>query len=136
MTRSGYTEDPENDWVMNCWRGAVASALRGRRGQAFLREMLAALDMLPEKCLIRNELVKEGEVCVLGAVALARGQDVSAVNPEDHDTVASTFGIAHAMACEIMYENDEGSYQETREKRFTRMRHWIASRIIVNAKTA
>jgi hypothetical protein len=37
MSRSGYSDDLEN-WSLIRWRGAVASAIRGRRGQAFLRE--------------------------------------------------------------------------------------------------
>lgn len=130
MSRSGY-DDYDGDYshiLQINWRGAVASAMRGRRGQAFLREMLAALDAMPEKRLIREELVKEGEVCALGAVAVARGQDVSAVDPEDHETVAGTFGIAHAMACEVMYKNDYSS-RETPETRFARMRAWIAAQI-------
>ena len=46
MSRSGYTDDMEDMWQHICWRGAVASAIRGRRGQAFLREMLAAMDAI------------------------------------------------------------------------------------------
>src|SRR5262245_16738600 len=34
------------------WRGAVHAAIFGKRGQAFLTELLAALDALPEKKLL------------------------------------------------------------------------------------
>jgi hypothetical protein len=44
MSRSGYDESCDDNWGLICWRGAVASALRGRRGQAFLRELVDALD--------------------------------------------------------------------------------------------
>jgi hypothetical protein len=116
------------------WRGAVASAFRGRRGQAFLREMLAALDALPEKKLIRHELVQaDGCVCALGAIGKARGMDMSHIDPEDREFVAGAFNVARAMAFEIMYENDEGgaSYwrEETPEQRFERMRRWIVAEI-------
>jgi hypothetical protein len=133
MSRSGYNDyDGDYSELMNInWRGAVKSAMRGKRGQAFLKEMLTAFDAMPEKRLIKNDLAKDGAVCALGAVAVARKIDVSNVDPEDHDTVAGTFGIAHAMACEIMYYNDEFFYsdKETPEQRWERMRAWIASQI-------
>src|SRR5258707_12751662 len=97
MSRSDYTDDAENGWSLICWRGAVKSAIRGRRGQVFLREMLTVLDNLPNKRLIAKDLANEGEVCALGAVALARGIDVSEIEPEDHDTGSNALGIANAM---------------------------------------
>lgn len=130
MSRSGYTCDIEDTAALNMWRGAVNSALRGRRGQAFLREMLIALDTMPEKKLISYELEQDGCVCALGAVGRTRGLDMAHMDPEDHDTVAAKFGIAHAMACEIMYMNDEGAWRpEAPEDRFVRMRAWIVSQI-------
>jgi hypothetical protein len=48
MGRAGYSEDCDG-WALIRWRGAVTSAIRGKRGQAFLREMLDALDALPVK---------------------------------------------------------------------------------------
>ena len=76
MSRSGYYDDGGDDlWALICWRGAVKSALRGARGQAFLREMAAALDMMPVKQLIRHELIKDGSVCAIGAVGRARRLD-------------------------------------------------------------
>ena len=46
MSRSGYGDDI-GQWDLIRWRGAVQSAMCGKRGQAFLKEMLAALDALP-----------------------------------------------------------------------------------------
>ena len=110
MSRSGYIDDLDDQWQYIRWRGAVASAFNGRRGQAFLKEMLAALDALPEKVLIAHELqdtTYSGQVCAMGAVGKARGVDMEKLDPEDKETVAGTFGIADAMAAEIAYENDE-----------------------------
>lgn len=134
MSRSGYSEDwgCDNTWDMVMWRGAVSSAIRGKRGQAFLKEMLAALDKMASKRLIGHELVKDGEACAIGTVALARGMDVSAIDPDDRDSVANAFGIAPALAAEIEFENDQDfSYRdnETPEARYTRMRQWIVSQI-------
>jgi len=130
MSRSGYSEDVENDWSLIRWRGAVASAFRGKRGQSFLREMLTALDALPEKKLVAHELVEsDGSVCALGAVGKSRGLDMTEIDPEDHEGVANEFDVAHAMACEIMFENDDIVRNETPEQRFVRMRRWIESQI-------
>lgn len=133
MSRSGYTDDYcDNQWDMIRWRGAVNSAIKGSRGQAFLKEMLAALDTLPEPILIKDDLEKVGKVCAIGAVGQARGIDMSKLDPEDRYSVGHTFGIAPALASEIVYMNDEWIYyrdDETPEARFTRMRQWIISLI-------
>lgn len=130
MSRSGYVESLDEK-AMNCWRGAVRAAIRGRRGQAFLREMLAALDAMPEKRLIHGDLVREdGEVCAIGSVFKARGLDVKGIDPYDYSTVAGKAGVAEAMAREIEYENDEGTWRdETPQKRWERMRRWVEKQI-------
>ena len=61
MSRSGYVDDMCDEWALIRYRGAVKSAIRGKRGQAFLREMLAALDAMPEKRLISGALVFDGQ---------------------------------------------------------------------------
>ena len=128
MNRSGYSDDGDQ-WQLIKWRGAVTSALRGKRGQAFLREMVDALDALPVKRLIQNELEAGGEVCALGAVGARRGTPMTGLDPEDSDLIAEVFGISRAMACELMYLNDEGKerYNETPEQRFDRMRKWVGA---------
>lgn len=131
MSRSGYSDDCyDDDNSGYLYRGAVMSAIRGRRGQAFLKEMLAALDALPEKKLIYGELEQDGAVCAIGAVGKARGVDMTEIDPEDAETVAATFKIAPAMAREVVYENDdEYRVKETPEARFIRMRKWVADQI-------
>ena len=129
MTRSGYSDDIDG-WDLIRWRGAVASAIRGKRGQAFFKEMLAALDKMESKRLIAEDLVKDGEVCALGAVGAARGVDMSKIDPQDHETVADTFGIPHALACEIMWINDDWRHEPS-EARYIRVRAWLESTIKV-----
>lgn len=141
MSRSGYHDDLDH-WDLIRWRGAVASAIRGQRGQAFLREMLAALDALPEKRLIAGAWVvpdgpgihpDEQGCCAMGAVALRRGLDLSDVEPYDdydRDQVAKLLGIADALAAEIAHLNDErGRPRETPAERWTRMRQWVVVKI-------
>ncbi len=129
MSRAGYSEDIDN-WAVIRWRGAVAAAIRGKRGQAFLREMLKALDTQANGILIANELeTDDGAVCAIGAVGKARGVDMTQLDPYEGDEIAYEFGIAEALAREIVYENDEGRWSETPRARFERMRGWIISKI-------
>ena len=128
MSRSGYSENLDN-WAMIKWRGQVASAIRGKRGQEFLRDMLAALEALPSKRLIAEDLLdSDGEVCAMGALALARGIEVSRVDPEEPEAVAALFDIAPQLAQEVAYENDEFR-RETPEQRYERMKRWIQGAI-------
>lgn len=131
MSRSGYGNyDDDGNYPVALWRGAVESAIRGRRGQAFLRELLAALDALPEKRLIANDLVSDGEVCAIGAVGVARGVEMADLDPEDYETVADRFGIARALAQELFWLNDEAAYAaEAPEARYARVRRWVEEQI-------
>ncbi len=123
MGRSGYSDDCEN---VQLWRAAVDSALLGVRGQQFLKKLRTALDAMPVKRLITDEIAtEEGEVCALGAV-----DPTARLDPYDRKAVAKHFGIAPAMAAEIAYLNDECSYwTETPEQRWTRMRAWVEKNI-------
>jgi hypothetical protein len=131
MSRSGYSDDCD-EWGLIRWRGAVASAIRGRRGQAFLKEMLAALDALPVKRLIEGDLQAGGEVCAIGAVGARRGIDLAEIDPHDRSTVANVFGVSEALAAEIMYINDEARpywNEETPEQRFERVHAWVVRNV-------
>lgn len=137
MSRSGYHDDLDN-WDLIRWRGQVASAIRGKRGQVLLKDMLAALDSMPEKALVTSELeTEEGDVCALGALGKARGMDLRSLDPEESESVAAAFNIAEPLAKEIVYENDEHGWiygagkfrRETPEERWKRMRAWVVSQI-------
>jgi hypothetical protein len=142
MSRSGYCDDGENTWALVCWRGAVNSALRGKRGQDFLKELAEAMDAMPVKRLVTEELQADGEFCTLGVVGNARNLDMSSIDPDDSEAVAGKFGLAEAMVREIVWENDEhpgvygtkpdgttGWRSETPEERWIRMREWVGSHI-------
>lgn len=125
MSRSGYSEGCDNDWDWIKYRGRVTSAIRGKRGQRLLLDLVQALDALPEKRLIRDELILEtGDVCAIGAVGLKRGVVMWNLDPEDPETIAGKFDIADCLVREIEYMNDEGWYRDTPEKRWQRMREW------------
>lgn len=127
MTRSGYTDDCE---YLELWRGAVDRAMRGKRGQSFLKELATAMDAMPEKVLIANELENDdGNVCAIGAVCKARGLDTEQIDYNARERVAKVMGIAESMAAEIAYMNDEWSPGETPEHRWARMRAWVQQHI-------
>jgi hypothetical protein len=134
MSRSGYSDDCEH---LALWRGAVHRATTGYRGQHFLRKLRDALDAMPVKRLIADAIQNAtGEVCALGAL------DPSPKSYEARD-LANHFGIAWALAAEIVYENDEahrfswirdidGKFirrDETPEDRWARMRAWVDKEI-------
>lgn len=108
MSRSGYTDDCDDQARANCYRGAVAQAIRGARGQKALRELAEAMDAMPVKELAAESLVTaDGQYCTLGVLGAARGVDMSCVDPEDWQGVARLFGIAPSMVREVVYENDD-----------------------------
>ena len=136
MSRSGYSDD--GDFAM--WRGQVASAIRGKRGQQFLRDLIAGLDALPEKVLIANQLQEPetGCVCALGAVGLKRGIALApleeAAQESDGERLGGAFNVARQLALEVEYINDEGTYYpETPEARWQRVRKWAVSNLIGDA---
>lgn len=128
MSRSNYTDDCEN---LGLWRGAVHRATTGYRGQHLLRKLRDALDAMPVKRLITDAIQDDsGEVCALGAL----DPHVTSYDAED---LAAHFGIAHALAAEIVYVNDEAAQWrqngETPEQRWARMRAWVDEQIVPEA---
>lgn len=135
--RSGYSDElDERELAM--WRGRVASATRGRRGQKLLRDMLAALDAMPNKRLIPSELVEGNDVCLLGACGIYRGvAELDKLYPEDHQRLGATFDVAPCLIAEVEYINDEAGsnwpVKETPEQRYERARRWVAENIVDQA---
>ena len=111
MSRSGYTDDNDDPLAHGRWRQAVKRSLEGRRGQVLLRELVEALDAMEDKRLYPGSFATaEGEFCALGVLGAKRGTKMDDLG-DDYDcdtaTVGQRFGIAPAMAAEIMYLNDE-----------------------------
>lgn len=131
MGRAGYDlecgMDADEQWQWVRWRGAVKSAIRGRKGQAFLKEMLAALEALPDKHLIDDEMEDSyGSVCALGAVGQQRKINLDRIDPYDYSSVAGAFGIPESLAREIMYLND---FDDTPFRRWFDMKNWLQQQI-------
>jgi hypothetical protein len=105
--------------------------------QAFLRELLAALDAMPEKALIADTLEDQGSYCALGVICKARGMDVTELDPGFVSGVAAKLGASPDLVRVIAHVNDDGGLvdeddpwaREPPEDRWVRMRHWVAEQI-------
>lgn len=141
MSRAGYGDDEDFPGQHGLYRGTVRRAIRGKRGQAFLRELADALDAMPVKELVARTVVRQSECCALGAVALRRGLDLSPIaydDPEGEEIdgdwttewLRDELGIVDCLAREVVYENDEcGAWNETPADRWRRVRAWVASHL-------
>jgi hypothetical protein len=128
MSRHGYSDDLD-PLELGRWRGMVSSAIRGKRGQKFLREMLSALDSMEEKRLVGGVLGTEhGGVCALGAVLKGRGEDVSAFDPYDHKKLAALMDVSYCLIQEVEFVNDDTGAMSTFE-RWETVRAWVVKRI-------
>ncbi len=131
MSRSGYHDDlDQRDLAM--WRGQVASAIRGKRGQALLRDIATYMDAMPTKELVRGAIeTPEGAVCALGCVLRHRGltQDDDLHRRFDAESTASRLDIAECLAKEVTFINDEAAYDETPAQRWKRVRAWVAEQL-------
>ncbi|MDA3922724.1 MAG: hypothetical protein PF501_18910 [Salinisphaera sp.] len=148
MSRSGYSDDIDDRWAFIRYRGAVASAIRGERGQRLLRDLIDALEAMPQKRLIADELENAtGEVCALGAIGKRRGVEMAGLNPDASKRVAGTFDIAEALAREIVFENDEicdrkfdpatrGCRDFTPEERWQHIYRWAQSKLRLESQSA
>lgn len=129
MSRSGYSDD-NDPWAHIRWRGQVASATRGKRGQRMFIELRDALDAMPNKRLITGDLEADGEVCTLGALGQARGIDMKDLDICDTEALGETFDVAHQLAAEVMWMNDDAwPYCFSDEDRWTRVRAWVDQQI-------
>ena len=145
MGRHGYSDDDcfdrDAQLAHGRWRGMVKSAIRGKRGQKLLTDLLAALDAMPDKRLVAGVLASSGEVCTLGALCLHQSimtmAEMAALNVDDeiddadwaNEMLADKLDAAKCLIQEIEYQNDEGGWRETPEKRWERMRRWVEKRL-------
>lgn len=141
MSRSGYFENDCGEmWRYICWSGAVRRAIEGKRGQKLLTELLYALDAMPEKKLIAGRFIQtQGQVCALGALAIAKKDKADFAEIErkledgEYTELAEHFDIAEALAREIMFQNDNDFVTtwdyETPEQRWARVRKWVAEQV-------
>jgi hypothetical protein len=143
MSRSGYCDDYEEP-ALTLWRQAVENAIKGKRGQALLKELEAALVALPDKALVADDMARPDDdaVCALGAIVLKRGLDkgkdrltvlkeIAEKYPEglEAEELADDFNIAAALAKEITYINDEMAPCKP-QQRYEYVLKWVRDQIV------
>jgi hypothetical protein len=73
--RINYSDDEDFPGQFHIWQANCRRSLRGKKGQAALRRLEAALLAMPEKTLRHGKLVAhDGSVCAIGALARAEGK--------------------------------------------------------------
>lgn len=140
MSRTGWYEmdDRDQDAILRMGRarGQIASATRGRRGQAFLRLALKALDNMEDKRLAAHTFgVGDGGcMCLMTSIATetGRGSVLTDVDLEDGETVcelmAAKFDVADVLVKDLVWDNEEIPTQDPAE-RWRCMRERIARTI-------
>lgn len=116
MGRSGYDEDGDcesNFYAL--WPSIIQRSINGKRGQAFFKALRGALEALPEKQLVEDDLQRpDGAVCALGALGKMQGVALDKLEPTDVDAMAKTFGIAPTLVREVTHTNDDDFHQHGR----------------------
>lgn len=136
MSRSGYDEDGDWEWWPHIrYRGQVASATRGKRGQRALIELGIAMDVMQPKELHAGALRTSEGVCSLGCLMESRGIDISGFEKREvpngsteSGCVAEALDIAEPLAREVMFMNDV--YGDTPMARWSRVRQWVSTQIV------
>ena len=141
---SRFWEDESDDPLDYArYEAAKRSTLRGRRGQAFLRELVAALDALPRPELSEGALGdrRTGCVCALGAIALAQGDSFDDLAKDNGnwslDETAERYSISPTLANEIISANDDwrdGNAVNVRRSRWRHVRAWAVHHLIEPAQ--
>jgi hypothetical protein len=131
MGRSGYSDDGEfeSNWHEIMAAGQLRAAIRGKRGQKFLGDLVEALDALPEKRLIAEELKSSEGVCALGCVGVSRGLNLEGLDSRQHDKMADIFNISITLVREVEGINDYDCCWQTPEQRWQSVRKWAVSHV-------
>ena len=127
--RINCSDDEEFGGQFVLWEANCRRSIKGRHGQAALRELRDVLLSLPSKRLIAGALEHDGEFCAIGAYAKAKGVDLGTSTPEDdnHDAAGVKAGMPRLVAWTVVYENDEAIHYEPPEARYARMLRWVES---------
>ena len=133
----------DDDWDYNLeglQQGWLRSAIRGKRGQQFLRELVTALDALPAPELSCGALedAQTGCCCAFGAVRRLRGAENVKLwfHPEEEDlspdNLAEPFGVSNTLAWAVVQANEEmaeSNTKQARRRRWADVRAWAVSHL-------
>jgi hypothetical protein len=118
MSRISYSDDEDFPGQFFIWQANCDRSLRGRKGQAALRELEAALVAMPVKELHREVYVQaSGEACALGALdvhrkvqgGLSRSEALAVCadrDPYDSQEHGQAMGLPRLVAWKVVEQND------------------------------
>lgn len=123
--RISYSDEEEVPGQFALWQANCRRSLQGKKGQAALRELEAALLALPEKRLIADKMIDaDGEVCAIGALAKHKGRDLLAEphmgDPDEFEgdgemeEIGVELGMPRLVAWKVVCKNDveiDGHYE-------------------------
>lgn len=149
---SRFYDDGEQTMPYDLWLHNIRAAIKGKRGQAILRDLREALLSLPEKRLIEGAICNApseaaarpvAEFCAVGALAFYRGvksgkapADVIESLPQgeqdDWTTIrlGRSLGMSDTLAWDLAYKNDETFADLTPEQRYEKYLAWVESQIL------
>ena len=110
--RLNYSEDEDFPGQFNIWQANCRRSLQGKRGQAALKRLEAALLGMPTKRLIReaisevNESAGRLEVCALGAVAMMEGHEQILYGDDEAEEAGVAMGFPRLVAWKVVEQND------------------------------
>ena len=134
--RINYSEDEDSPGQFGLWQANCRRSIKGKAGQAALRELEQALLTQPEKRLISDESQNaEGEVCAIGALAKYRGIEKTEADPEDMEEVGIELGMPRLVARKVVCLNDVelgiyGLNSVTPEERYERVLAWVRRQLV------
>jgi hypothetical protein len=141
MTRLHYYDDDSDPSQEGLAAGALRSAIRGKRGQRFIRDLVQALDALPLPELAAGALEDEetGCCCAFGAVRRFRGADAVPLwfHPMEEDmnpdNLVEPFNVSKTLAWSVVQANEDGMIgndKSTRRLRWKQVRDWAVRQLI------
>lgn len=115
--RFSYTDEEDVPGQFALWQANCQRSINGKKGQAALRELEAALLALPDKRLIAEKMIDaDGEVCAIGALAKYKGRDLLAephIGPDDEfegdgemEEIGMELGMPRLVAWKVVCKND------------------------------
>lgn len=123
--RISYSEDEDRPGQFALWQANCRRSLKGKAGQAALRDLEAALLALPDKRLIADRVIDaEGDVCAIGALAKYKGRDLLAEpnlyedgefdGDGEMEEIGMELGMPRLVAWKVVCRNDveiDGHYE-------------------------
>lgn len=150
----------DGDWDSNAgylWPSWAERAIKGKRGQSYLRELESILVSMPDKRLGEGGLFEEDTLeyaplaCTLGAFRIGRevaakkttwehwelnlpalfpGQDPCDSAWSSAEFGTDTLGLQRTLAWTIAEENDREGSRESPEARYERILAWVRSELV------